>query len=669
MENNTQQEPIHLLDPSYLQQHQFSIGKDTMEQFWKAEAELVSWFKKPTKIVDMSNPPFIKWFPDGEINMCYNCLDKHIEDGFGNNKAIIWESCYGQPTEIWTYNDLYKEVNKLSSVLINKGIQKGDRVILYFPLIPQSFIALLACWRIGAIHVVIFGGFAAGELGDRIMECKPKAIITTSCGIEPRKKVVYMKNIDIALSKAESLGFNSKIELILHQRKDVLVVPQEDLDKIKQNHKNTLEIYDYTTELNAVDENQKVECVHLNSNDPMYILYTSGTSKLGKGVLRDVGGCVVTANFTMSKIMNLNRGEVSFNTSDIGWIVGHLFMVYGPLIRGATSLIMEGKPSGTPDCSVCFNLIQKHKAKIFYSCPTVIRLYKLEDPELKIISKYDLSSLETLAVSGERCDQASFEWALKIAGKDKMINDHWWQTESGYPIGCNNILIHRFPCIPGITGYPMLGFDLHLLNLEDHSAILVPKKKGLACIKYPTPPSFMTTLYGNDESFKNKFIKVGDDYYYNTGDLAEWMENGGIHILSRNDDMIKVCGHRLSSGRIEEVICSLEEVNQCGIASLNDKIKGETPLAFCVINQGITISSKDLTAKVNSIITSTIGAISRIKAAIVVPDLPKNKSGKIVRVILKGICNKQEIVVPASLDNPEIIEKIKKIYEEFCSAK
>ncbi|MCQ2821440.1 MAG: AMP-binding protein, partial [archaeon] len=491
------------IDKEYAQIHKNSITPGSMETFWKEQAEEISWFKKPTKILDASNPPFIKWFMDGKLNMCYNCLDRHIEAGYGETKALIWESCYGQPSESYTYNQMYKEVNRLSSLLLKQGVKKGDRVLIYLPVIPLSFFAMMACWRIGAIHVVVFGGFAAGELASRIIECTPKIIITASCGIEPRKKVIYMNFIDSALSKAEEMGHNYKIGVLLYQRKTVLEVPQQDLEKIQNNHKNTLIIIDYEQSINSIDSNIKIKCEEIDSTDPIYILYTSGTTKKAKGIVRDLGGCAVSANFTMSKIMNLNRGEIMFGTSDIGWIVGHLFMVYGPLIRGATTLLMEGKPTGTPDSSVCFKLIQKYKAKIFYSCPTVMRVYKLEDPELKIISQYDLSSLETLALSGERCDLGSFEWSLKIAGKDKMINDHWWQTESGYPICCNNINIKRRPCTPGITGYPMLGFDVHLFDdvKESKKEILTLNTKGLVCVKLPTPPSFMSTFYGHDELF------------------------------------------------------------------------------------------------------------------------------------------------------------------------
>lgn len=664
MDNQTTVE--NLLDPDYKALYHYSIASETMEAFWAEEAKQIVWYKSPSIILDKSNPPFARWFPDGTLNMCYNCLDKHIEEGYGDTKALIVESCYGQPVQSLTYKEMYIEVNKLSSVLLNKGVKRGDKVIIYSPLIPQAFVAMMACWRIGAIHIVVFGGFAAGELANRIYECKPKIIITASAGIEPRKKVNYMKCINDAFDALELLSFNTKIDIILYQRKTVQLVSNEDITQMTQKHtKFDLHIYDYDTEVNAVDSNVKVECEEMNANDIMYILYTSGTTSMGKGVVRDIGGTAVTANFAMSKIMNLNRGEVSLNTSDIGWIVGHLFMVYGVFIRGATSLILEGKPSGTPNCEVCFNLIQKYKAKIYYNCPTVLRLYKLEDPDFKVISKYDLSSLETWAISGERCDKATFEWTMKMLGNDKMINDHWWQTESGYPICCNNINIKRLPVLPGVTGYPMLGFDVKLYNDKKEAFIYNTYKKGLVYVKYPTPPSFMTTFFEHDDTFKEKFVYINNEFYYNTGDYAEWTDNGGIHVLSRNDDLMKVAGHRLSSGRIEEVICKLEEVNQCGVVGINDKIKGESPFAFCVMNHNVNLNVKDLTTKCNNIITSEIGAISRIKAAIIVEDLPKNKSGKILRSILKLICNSLPLELPASLDNPEVVDKINDAYLQF----
>ena len=635
-----------------------SINPETMENFWSKQMDEISWDKPPTKILDKSNAPFFKWFPDGKLNLCYNTLDRHINNKKGDTKAIIWESGYKKPTEIYTYNDLYKEVNKLSQILLNNGINTGDRIIIYMPMIPQLIFSMMACWRIGAVHSVVFGGFASDELSDRINDSKPKIIICASCGIEPRKYINYYTLVTKALKMSDC---GKDVKILLYQRENADKVSEKE---IKDSEFNT---FIYNDEMKKIPDDTVVECKSLNSNDPLYILYTSGTTGTPKGIVRDIGGCAVTANFTMKYILNLNQGDIIFSSSDIGWIVGHLFIVYGPLIRGSTTILFEGKPIGNPDCGKCFELIEKYKVKIFYTAPTVVRAYKKEDPNCDIIHKYNMSSLESVCLSGERCDPESFKFMMKCVGEDKLINDHWWQTESGYPICCNNINIHRFENIAGETGRPMLGFNVKIVDLEDEEKpieITEKNKAGLICIKLPTPPSFMTTLYNSDETFKEKYF-TKDLQYYITEDIGLFNDDGSVTILSRNDDMIKIAGHRLTTGRMEEVILKNKEVAECAVVGVKDFLKGQLPFAYVIMKDSVKKEEyESVCKKIKDSIASNIGAISRLKGICVVNALPKTRSGKIIRKILRKIADGKQPEIPPTIEDINVVEVIKNIFKE-----
>ena len=577
---------------NYYSKYYLSINEKTREKFWYDECEEIYFYKKPNlnNILDKSNLPFYKWFPDSEVNICYNCVDRHIINGYGNNYALIFESFYLNKVIKYTYNDVYTEVQKISFILKNYNIQKGDRIVIYMPTIPEAIFSMLSCCRIGAIHSVVFGGFAYSELAERIKDCKPKMIITTSCGIEPKRKIEYYpivrKALNLIYEKDKTLG---KIKILLFQREDALITPEKDII-----YTDTL-IYQDQINLFKNKKREEIPCIKLKSNDIFFILYTSGTSGIPKGIVRDLSS-IVTMNYTMKNIMNVFKGDISFSTSDIGWIVGHVFMVYGPLLRCATTILFEGKPVGTPNSGKVWDIIQKYNVKCFYTAPTALRAIRQYDPELNYLNKLKdkIKTLESIHLSGERCDPETYIWLRNkldtYFGKNKiLINDQWWQTESGWPICCNNINIYRFNNInPGVAGPPLMGYDIKILKEDTKEEMLNSNKNtpGLICIKLPLPPGFMITLFNNNNAFIERYI-TPNKLYYITGDIGYKESNGFICILGRNDDMIKISGHRLSTGKIEEVINKEDEVVECAVVSKRDKLKGELPFGFIVLKNDV----------------------------------------------------------------------------------
>jgi propionyl-CoA synthetase len=631
---------------------QRSIEPTARESFWAEEAEEVYWFKKfsSDKILDCSNLPFYRWFSDGLTNICYNCIDRHIEAGQGQSKALIWESAYLSKTIEYTYNDLFLEVNRLAQILINKGVKKGDTVIIYMPMIAESIFAMLACSRIGAIHSVVFGGFAAAELADRIKDAKPRLLITASGGIEPRKTIHYYPIINEAIKLSEISG----IQILLVQRENFLVVDTSEYEQ----HENTRI---YQTELEKIDKDAFVPCEKVESTHPLYILYTSGTTGSPKGIVRETGGTCVALNYTMKNIMDVGLNDVVFSTSDIGWVVGHTFIVYGPLLRGATTIIFEGKPVGTPHCGIVWEIIQKHKVKAFYTAPTALRAVKREDFDYKVMKNYDLASLKSIHMAGERCDPDTNIWLQKGVGENILVNDQWWQTESGWPICCNNIKIHRFKSIPGSACRPQPGYDVKILDENTNEELSKPNSLGKVCIKLPMPPSFMLTLWNNDQAFVKKYISE-DKKYYISGDCGLFDEEGYIHIMTRMDDMIKIAGHRLSTGRMEEVLTKIEEISEAAVVSVSDELKGELPFAFLICRKDVDIKDplvgKKICEHAKDQIVKEIGAISRLKGAIICQRLPKTRSGKIIRSLLRNIINKEELKIPSTIEDLGVIQEI-----------
>ena len=654
---------------NYYNKYYLSINEKTREKFWYEQCEEIDFFTKPNidNILDKSNPPFYKWFKDSSLNICYNCVDRHIKNGFGNNCALIFESYYLNKVIKYSYSEILTEILKISYILNNYGIKKGDTIIIYMPTIPEAIFSMLASCRLGAIHSVVFGGFAYSELAERIKDCKPKMIITTSCGIEPKRKIEYYPIVRKSLEYLyKKNNFKEKIKILLFQRKDALITKEKDII-----FTDTL-IYDEQIELFKNKKIKEIEPVKLNSNDIFFILYTSGTSGIPKGVVRDLSS-IITINYTMKYIMNISKNDICFSTSDIGWIVGHVFMVYGPLLKCATTILFEGKPIGTPNSGKVWDIINKYKVKTFYTAPTALRAIRQYDPELNYLKilKDNIKNLESIHLSGERCDPETYIWLrdkLNIYfGKNKiLINDQWWQTESGWPICCNNIGIYRFNNInPGVAGPPLMGYNIIILK-EDYSEEIINSSKnnpGLICIKLPLPPGFMCTLYNNDKVFIERYI-TKDNKYYITGDIGYKESNGFICILGRNDDMIKISGHRLSTGKIEEIITGINDVVECAVVSKRDKLKGEMPFGFVVLKDDI--DNNDINDVINNIkknVVEKIGKICSINDILIVKSLPKTRSGKIIRALLKQIVNRDKIYIPPTIEDKKCLSEIIKIFD------
>ena len=645
----------------YYEMYLKSIDEKKREEFWYEESKEISYITPPKKDEILNQPdkklPLYEWFPNSELNICYNCIDRNIEKNLGNEYAIIFESYYLNKTIKLTYNDLYKQINIIAYILKKNEIKKGDRIIIYMPTIPEGIISMFSCCRIGAIHSVVFGGFSSYELSERIKDAKPKFILISSCGIEPKRTINYYS---ITQKAIEICGneFLNNIKILLFQRYDSLFIKENEI-----NRKNTI-IYD--EEINKIKNNEIpiIPYEKLKGNETFFILYTSGTSGIPKGIVHD-NSSIITINFTMKYIMNIYEKDKVFSTSDIGWIVGHIFIVYGPLLRGATTVIFEGKPIGTPNAGKIWEIIEKYNIKAFYTAPTALRSIKQNDPNLSYLNNYNINNLQSIHLSGERCDSETYIWLKNNLDKyfenrkkknNILINDQWWQTETGWPICCNNIGINKFNDLkPGISGPPLMGY---IIKIFDENIIneLPININGIICIKLPLPPGFMITLFGNDNIFLNKYISKNYEYYI-TGDIGFINEKGYVGIMGRNDDMIKISGHRLSTGKIEEIINQIKFISECAVVSLKDNLKGEVPFGFIVCQKGVT-NYNNIINQVYFNVVEKIGRICSMKFVLVVEKLPKTKSGKIIRSLLKQIINKEKIYIPPTIEDKSVVKDI-----------
>ncbi|MGB0661065.1 MAG: propionate-CoA ligase PrpE [Mangrovicoccus sp.] len=615
-------------------QETYKAWQDDPETYWMTAAEGVDWFKKPSKALFDEKAPLYEWFSDGQCNTCYNAVDRHVEAGRGDQVAIIHDSPITHSKHEITYSELKDRVASLAGALRAKGIEKGDRVIIYMPMIPEALEAMLACARLGAIHSVVFGGFAANELAVRIDDAKPKAIIAASCGLEPGRVVHYKPLLDGAVDLAEH-----KPEFcVIFQREQEVAHLEEDRD------------FDWHAFQYGVEP---AECVPVNGNDPLYILYTSGTTGQPKGVIRPNGGHLVALNWTMKNIYNVQPGDVFWAASDVGWVVGHSYICYGPLIYGATTIVFEGKPIGTPDAGTFWRVIEEHQVKVLFTAPTAFRAIKREDPKGEFVGKYNMDCLQSLFLAGERADPDTIEWAQDLL-KVPVI-DHWWQTETGYAIAANPLGIEEMPVKVGSPSVAMPGYEIHILDEGGHE--VGADTLGAIAIKLPLPPGTLPGLWNAEDRFKKSYLTQFPGYY-ETGDAGMKDEDGYVYIMARTDDVINVAGHRLSTGGMEEVLAAHPDVAECAVIGVTDQLKGQLPMGFLCLNSGCDRDQADVVKEVVTMVREKIGPVAAFKLAVVVDRLPKTRSGKILRGTMVKIADGEEFKMPATIDDPAILDEI-----------
>ena len=616
------------------------------EGFWGEAAENVHWYKKWDKVLDDSKPPFYRWFRGGELNTCYNALDFHIDNGLGDQLAMIYDSPVTNTIKKYTYSELRDEVALFAGALANQGVQKGDRVIIYMPMIPPAVIAMLACARIGAVHSVVFGGFAAKELAVRIDDAKPKVIVTASCGIEVKKVIPYKPLLDGAIDMAAS----KPQKCIIFQR------PMETANMISGRD------VDWN---DAVAEAQPVDCVPVQATDPLYILYTSGTTGIPKGVVRDNGGHVVALKWSMKAIYNVDQGDVYWAASDVGWVVGHSYIVYGPLFRGCTTILFEGKPVGTPDAGVFWRVISEHGVRTMFTAPTAFRAIKQQDPRGELIKNYDLSGFKALFLAGERLDPDTLRWAESKLGVP--VIDHWWQTETGWAIAANCLGLHHFPVKEGSPTKPAPGWNLQVLDPEAKTQV-APGEIGALVAKLPLPPGTLPTLWNNDEGFIKAYMEEFPGFY-KTADAGFIDPDNYVFVMTRTDDIINVAGHRLSTGAMEEVLADHPDVAECAVLGVDDDLKGQVPVGFVVLNAGVDRPQDEIITECVQMVRDRIGPVASFKKATVVKRLPKTRSGKILRGTIQKIADNKEWRMPATIDDPTILDEMTEALEKIGYAK
>ncbi|MDP3257295.1 propionyl-CoA synthetase [Bosea sp. (in: a-proteobacteria)] len=608
------------------------------EGFWAEAAQAIDWVSPPQRIFDASQGAYGRWFPDATCNTCFNALDRHVRDGRGEQPALIHDSPVTGSKAVYTYAQMLDEVGALAAVLQDLGVGKGDRVVLYMPMVPEAAFAMLACARIGAVHSVVFGGFAAKELATRIEDATPKVILAATCGIEPSRVIEYKPLLDQA------------IELSSHKPQACLILqrPQVEASMHATRDKNWRMLV-----AAAKAQGKRAECVPVAATDPLYILYTSGTTGKPKGVVRDNGGHLVALKWTMDNLYGVKPGEVMITASDVGWVVGHSYIVYAPLIQGATSVLFEGKPVGTPDAGAFWRLIAEHKAVVLFTAPTAFRAIRKEDPEAKLLPAYDLSHFRALFLAGERADPDTLIWAQDIL-KVPVI-DHWWQTETGSPIVGNPIGLELLPVKPGSPTVPMPGYDVQCV--DDGGRPVPPGTMGAIVIKLPLPPCALPTLWQAEERFVESYLAAYPGYY-NTSDAGFIDADGYVFIMGRTDDIINVAGHRLSTGGMEEVLASHPAVAECAVVGIRDAVKGEQPCGFVVLKSGITQSPDAVERELVALVREKIGPVAAFRLALTVGRLPKTRSGKILRATMKKIADGEDYTMPATIEDPAVLDEI-----------
>ncbi|NNE23778.1 MAG: propionyl-CoA synthetase [Rhizobiales bacterium] len=610
---------------------------DDPEGFWSEAAKDVAW-SKPADQIFANVDGLDRWFIGARCNTCYNCVDRHIEDGRGEQAAVIYDSPITGAKRTYTYNELRDEVATLGAILQDLGVEEGDRVIVYMPMVPEAVFAMLACARIGAVHSVVFGGFAPKELATRIDDSTPKAILSASCGIEPGRVISYKPLLDEAIE----LSTSKPVATLILQRDEVTAELVDGRD------------HDWQASMAAARAAGKAaDCVDVAATDPLYILYTSGTTGQPKGVVRDNGGHMVALKWTMDNFYGVSPGEVFWAASDVGWVVGHSYITYAPLLHGATTIVFEGKPIGTPDPGTFWRMISEHKVTALFTAPTAFRAIKKEDPDGNFIKKYDISCLRTLFLAGERADPDTLHWAedqLKVP-----VIDHWWQTETGWTIAGNPVGLGTLPVKYGSLAVPMPGYEMHVL--DDAGKEVARGELGAICVKLPLPPCCLPTLWHNDERFRESYMEAFPGYY-ETSDAGYMDEDGYLYIMARTDDIINVAGHRLSTGGMEEVLAGHPDVAECAVVGIADQLKGQIPVGFVVFKAGVNRPPEEVERECVQLVRDKIGAVAALRVVMNVPRLPKTRSGKILRGTIRKIADGDDWNMPATIDDPVILDEI-----------
>lgn len=619
---------------------EYTRSTQSPDEFWLQQAKEIEWYCMPSTACTVANNGYYEWFKGGTLNTSYLALDHHVKAGRGDKPALIYDSPVTHTTQTFTYSELLEQVALFAGGLARLGVSKGDRVIVYMPMIPQAAIAMLACARLGAIHSVVFGGFASNELAVRINDAKPKLIVTASCGIEGQKVLPYKPLVDEAITRAT------------HKPNCCVIFQREHLRAKLDNG------CDHDWE-DLVSASEPVDAVAVDATDPLYILYTSGTTGKPKGVVRDNGGHAVALNYSMGAIYGVTQDDTFWAASDVGWVVGHSYIVYGPLIKGATTVLYEGKPVGTPDAGAFWKIVEKHRVNVLFAAPTAFRAIRKEDPNAALINNYDMSSLRSLFMAGERLDPPTYYWASEKL--DVPVIDHWWQTETGWPICANPMGIEPLNTKPGSSSVPTPGFNVKVLRSAQEEQ--TRGQKGAIAIKLPLPPGCLSSIWQDHERFVEGYLKEFDGYY-STGDNGYIDEEGYVFIMGRTDDVINVAGHRLSTGEMEEVLAAHPAVAECSVIGVHNELKGQLPVGLVLLKDGVSITETTLEKELIERVRETIGPVACFKRSVVVNKLPKTRSGKILRKVLRQIAGNEPVIVPSTIDDPESVNEVAALMEE-----